>query len=244
MKFTSHLSQATLLKRTLKFLTEVITPNRQKLIIRCPNLMLPHNCDILGSKVWYSNATGQNCLPTWELVEVDGGHLVCINPDLVKPLVIEAISNGVIDELSNFTVVYSGAVNEQHQAKNIWLEDGNGKVCFVALEHIILGDNNCQGYVTGAETASLVNLSNAISIHQEGHKAMILHCVTHTGVSNVKYAHDLNAEYLKLLQVAVKMGIEVLAYKVTISYQEIKLTYQIPACLPLATATFNQRRVK
>lgn len=243
MKFSSHLNQATLLKRTLKFLTEAITPNRQKIMVRCPNLALPHSCDILGSKIWYSNADGQNCLPTWEIVEVDGGHLVCINPDMVKPLVVEAIGKGIITELSNFTVSYANSANEQYQTRNLWLEDNSGGICFVGLEQIMHGDDNGDGRFTTTLAASNTNLSNAISIKQEGHRAVIFYCVMHTGVVSVKYAPDISAEYVKLLHAAVKVGVEIYAYKINISYQEMQIISQLPVSLPVEIM-LNQRTVK
>ena len=91
MKFNSQLIEATLLKRQYQFLVEIILNSKRKYMIRCPYLGNMAGLDILGSRIWFSKAVGHQSLDDWEIVEVDGGHLVCINPELVKPLIIEGM---------------------------------------------------------------------------------------------------------------------------------------------------------
>lgn len=245
MKFNSHLSQATLIKRSLQFLAQVAMPNRQKLMIRCPNLYLPDNLDILGTKIWFSNPTNFHCLPTWELSEAEGGHLVCINPELLKPLITESISDGIITELSQYTIVYSSNISNtspQTQVQNMWLEDPHGNKCYVALEQITYGNDQEHGYFPEYLGCSIANLKNLIKVRKEGQRAILLYCVMHTGLTNIKLANKINQEYMVLLRAALQQGIETLAYKVGISYQGIELITKLPIYIP-ENAIPNQKEI-
>ena len=223
MKFSSHLTEATLLKRPLKFLAEVVLPNRQKLMIRCPNLSEMLGCDILGTKLWFSNAIGYHCLPTWELVEVDGGHLVSINPELMKPLVIEAIKQGTIDELSDYNILHTGGGYDQFNSQFLLLEK-NEQQCYMGLEHVTLGDEQGKGYFPERVGGGIENLSALMQAKADGHRAILFYCVVHTGIDNIKPAVHIDQEYKANLQQAVSKGVEVLAYRTSITLQGIELS--------------------
>ena len=227
MKFSSSLTDATLLKRTIKFLVEVVLPNGQKLMIRCPNLNPIIGCDILGTKVWYSAAIGYNCLPTWELVEVDGGNLVCINPELIKPLVVEGVRKGIIEEFLNYNVLHAGNSYEQLTQQTLLLENGNEK-CYVALEQVTLGNERGDGFFPESCGAGNSNINKLVQICREGHKAILFFCVMHNGIKNVKPAYHIDPEYGRLLQYAIDEGVKLLAYKTAISLREIEFTTKLP----------------
>jgi DNA-binding sugar fermentation-stimulating protein len=73
MKYNSQLIEATLLRRPISFLMEVVLQSKRRIMVRCPNLGPLAGCDILGTQLWFSAPSGDHCLPTLELVEVNGG---------------------------------------------------------------------------------------------------------------------------------------------------------------------------
>lgn len=227
MRFSSSLTEATLLKRSIKFLAETVLSNGQKLMIRCPNLNPIIGCDILGTKLWYSTSIGYHCLPTWELVEVDGGHLVCINPELVKPLVVEGIKKGNIEELLGYNVLHAGNTYEQTNQQNLLLESGNRK-CYVCLEHVTLGNEQGEAFFPERRGMGTYNINRLIGLCKEGHKAVLFFCVLHSGVKNIKPAYHIDPEYGQLLQMAVESGVELLAYQASITMQGLELTTKLP----------------
>ena len=227
MKFSSNLTEATLLKRTIKFLVEVVLPNGQRLMIRCPNLNPIIGCDILGTKIWYSTAIGYHCLPTWELAEVDGGHLVCINSELVKPLVVEGVKKGIIEEFLSYNILHAGNTYEQTMQQNLLLESGSEK-CYVCLEQVTLGSDQGEGFFPERHGMGASNINKLIKLCQEGHKAILFFCVMHAGLKNIKPAYHIDPGYGKLLQIAVAAGVKLLAYKTSISTQGIELTTKLP----------------
>ncbi|HKY70111.1 MAG TPA: DNA/RNA nuclease SfsA, partial [Gammaproteobacteria bacterium] len=107
MKFASPLKEGILLKRHKPFLAEIAVKKDDQKIIFCPNQGILHGCDVLGSRVWFSESSISNSrYPlTWELVEVNGGHLVCVNATVAPALVLEGMQNQVIPELMHLTFV-------------------------------------------------------------------------------------------------------------------------------------------
>ncbi len=230
MKFCSYLTEAVLLKRVLGFMAEVVLPNRQKLTIRCPNIGAMRGCDILGTKIWYSNPVGYNCLPTWELAEVDGGHLVSINPELMKPLVIDAIKQNMINELGGYNILHAGGQYDQFRSQFILLEKDH-KQCYMGIEQVIVSGDNGVGLFPGILGDGIENLRALIQARQDSHRSVLLFCVMHSGLSYVKPASQIDPEYSKLLLQAKEEGVEVLAYKVHISLDSIELITPLPVLL-------------
>ena len=227
MRFSSNLMEATLLKRSIKFLAEVVLANGQKLMIRCPNLNPIIGCDILGTKIWYSTAIGYHCLPTWEIVEVDGGHLVGINSELIKPLVIEGIKNGAIEEFSGCSVLHAGNSYEHDNQQWLLIERSKEK-SYVCIEHITLGNDQGEGFFPEVRGMGLNNLRKLMELQGQGYKTTLLFCVMHSGLINVKPAYHIDPEYEVLLQQALEEGVQLLAYKTSISLQGLELTTKLP----------------
>ncbi len=227
MKFSSHLTEAILLKRILRFMGEVVLPNRQKIMVRCPNIGDIRGCDILGTKIWYSNAVGYHCLPTWELVEVDNGYLVCINPELMKPLIIEAIKKDVIHELRSCNILHAGGQYDQFRSQFLLLEKEQQQ-CYMGIEQVLLLGEHGVGLFPTSGGDGIENLHALIRARNEGHRAVLMYCVMHTGISYIKPHADLDPDYYKLLEQAVAAGVELMAYRVSITLENIELTTQLP----------------
>jgi len=227
MKFNSHLSEATLLKRNFKFLAEIVLRNRKKLTIRCPNIGNMQGCDTLGSKIWYSNALGYHCLPTWELVEVDFGHLVCINPEVLKPLVVEGIRNGIIQELQGYNILHTGGHFDQFRSQFLLLEK-EAKQCYLAIEHVFVGNENCEGFFPSAIGDGLPNMQALMQAKENGHRAILCFCITNNSIKNIKLSNKMDAKYCALMQQAMEMGVEVMAYKAEVTFVSIQLQTGVP----------------
>lgn len=227
MKFSSQLTEAILLKRVLKFMVEVVLPNRQKVMIRCPNIGDMQGNDILGTKIWYSNAVGYHCLPTWELAEIDNGHLVSVNPELMKPLVIEAIKNERITELLGYNVLHAGGHFDQFRSQFMLLEKDEDQ-CYMGIEHVISNNEKNEGLYPPSLGDGRENLTSLMQARSEGHRAVLLYCVTNSGIESIKPAKHIDPEYTKMLQKAVSEGVEIIAYRTEVNLEGVELKYSLP----------------
>jgi sugar fermentation stimulation protein A len=166
-------------------------------------------------------------LPTWEIVEVDGGHLVGINPEMIKPLVIDGIKQGVIEEFLSYNVLHAGNTYEQSNQQWLLLEKDDEK-CYICLEHVTLGNDQGDGFFPEIHGMGTGNIKRLIKMCGDGHKAILLFCVMHTGLKNIKAAYHIDSTYEELLQKAMNAGVQLFAYKVSISLQGIEFTTKIP----------------
>jgi sugar fermentation stimulation protein A len=66
---------------------------------------------------------------------------------------------------------------------------------------------------------------------QNGHRAILLFTVLHTGIEKVSPAHHIDATYSQLLLTAMEAGVEILCYKARISHKEMVLDRAIPLIL-------------
>ncbi len=236
MKYHSQLTEATLLKRPISFLVEVVLQSKRRIMLRCPNLGPLIGCDILGTQLWFSAPYEDHCLPTLELVEVNGGFLVSINPEILKKLVIESIQYGHINELANYKILNTELKYEQDSMLFLVLEQNPSQLlyptnqCYVYLEHVIHSNEQYEGIFPLLTKSANHNLEHLILRKKQGHRAVLLYCVLHAGVKILKFT-DKDLEYSKKVAHAIEQGVEVLAYKAKINTQEIELISKVPIAL-------------
>lgn len=233
MKFKTSLTEATLLKRYFRFLVEVAVPNHHRhRLIHCPNLGPLLGCDILGSRIWYASANkfSNQILDTWELVEIDEGHLVAVNPEHSKTVVVEAVNRGIIKELQGFyffkKTVFFGHNNTIHV-----LISAHGEQAFLSIEPVTFGNLRGDGYFPDSLIKDTKHLYELMAIRQAGYRAILLFCVQNVQIQNVRPADAIHPEYGHLLREASSLGVEILAYRSRVSLGGIELLDKIPVVL-------------
>ncbi len=232
MKFKGPLTEATLLKRYFRFLVDVFVGPQQKRTLYCPNLGPLTYCDVLGSRVWFSKADrlSHGYLDVWELCEVDGGWLVCVNPNHADILVREALAQDSLLELVDFRFLQAVIVPNMGNGIELLLKE-NGEQCFIHIEPVLAGDQKNNGFFPEERGIGSSALYELIALRESGHKAVLLYCVLHNGIRCIRPADFVDPHYSNLLREAVGKGVEVLAYRVSINLQEIKLDCRIPVLL-------------
>ena len=108
------------------------------------------------------------------------------------------------------------------------LEDEHKPLCYVEVKSVTLLEDG-QGYFPDTQTVrGQKHLRELINITQQGHRAVLLFMVMHTGIKSVKAAAHLDSKYAQLLNDAQTAGVEVIAYNCEISPQKIILKHKIP----------------
>lgn len=240
MNFRTPLTEATLLRRYFHFLMEVALNNYTKKILYCPNLGPMSGCDVLGSRVWFSNLLplSNGYLDVIELIEVDGNHLVSIDPRHTKILVIEALGAGVITELLgyHFLPIEEGGLGGLGSL-DILLNSA-GDRCFMYIEQMILSDvkGKGEGYFPAVRHGGLLHLEELITLRKMGHRALLFFCVQHTAIESVSVAESIEPNDSLLLKEALDVGVEIVAYKTIISLREMVLVCSIPVMFSKMTS--------
>lgn len=239
MEFASPLTQAVLLKRYKRFLAEIVVNNQEHRVIYCPNMGAMTGCDTLGSRIWFSHSPNprRKFPDTWELVEVDAGHLVCVNTQNSTELVKEAIENGVITELQGYAHLNVATNTLGEYAFDISLcppmPQESKPSCFVHINNVTLGDEIHRGFFPDAPTDKGVQqLKALIHAKETGYRAVLVYCVQHTGIERLFPADHIDPKYGSLLRQAMIAGVEIIAYRVDISLKEMSIAKPIEVVIP------------
>lgn len=245
MKFEFPLQKGALLGRYKRFMADVETSAGQTLRIHCANTGSMKNCRDLNSHVWYwdSGNSKRKYPHTWELVEVEQQYIACVNTGRANGLVKEAIDNGVIKELQGYREIRPEVRYGDEKSRIDWLlsnpekeghQESAHQQCYVEVKNVTLLRENGEGaFPDAVSTRGSKHLRELILMKQQGHRAVLLFCVAHTGINSVTPADDIDPVYGESLREAMEQGVEVYAYraKIDVTAGEISLTTAIPIIL-------------
>jgi sugar fermentation stimulation protein A len=234
MNFNRPLQEAVLNQRYKRFLADVTTHNGAKLTIHCPNTGSMAACAEPGSRVWYwqSDNAKRKYPCTWELVEVDGRYLACINTQRANALVVEAINNGTIEALQGYSDLQQEVAFGQERSRVDILLRGTGPDCYVEVKNVTWWRGHGRGEFPDAVTdRGRKHLRELVAMAAAGQRAVLVFCAAHTGIEAVAPAWDKDPRYAEALLEAVAAGVEVYAYGADISPQSIGLSRPLPVIL-------------
>lgn len=234
---------AELIKRYKRFMADVRLADGQIITVHCPNTGSMRNCLVPSSPCWYStSANPKRKYPhTLEVVTTPSGHFAGINTGRANSLVEIAIAAGVIKELQGYAslrreVVYGA---ERSRIDFVLAESPSDPgPCYVEVKSVTLMESEGLGLFPDAVSErGSKHLRELMAMVQQGHRAVLLFCVQHTGIEWVEPADAIDPVYGKYLREAIAMGVEVLAYGVRIepTTSDIILLKQLPVRTSEAT---------
>jgi sugar fermentation stimulation protein A len=148
--------------------------------------------------------------------------------------VAEAIQNGVIQPLQEFSKITLAPMVLDNFTFDMVLEsESTQQKCYVDVRCVTLGDEIHRGFYPDAKAGRAVRqLKGLIHARRQGHRAALIFCVQHTGISRLFAADHIDIQFGATLRQAVFAGVEIFAYGADISLQEVKLARPIEMCIP------------
>ena len=235
MKFVSPLEQGRLIKRYKRFLSDIELDSGELITAHCPNTGSMKRCQQENARVWVSDSKNEKrkYRHTWELVEIDQKYMACINTGLPNKLVKEAIDNGVIEELQGYKV-HKAEVKYGEKSRIDWLlsnapTEVNSELCYVEVKNVTLLEEDGMGYFPDSITErGRKHLYELAAMVDQGHRAVLCFCVSHTGIEQVSPARHIDSKYNEALKDVIAKGVEVIAYRAEVTTQSIELSRKIP----------------
>lgn len=231
MQLQKKLQVGVLQKRYKRFLADITTKAGESITIHCPNTGSMKNCQEPGSRVWYSDSGNpkRKYACTWDFVEVDKNHIVGINTGLSNKLVHEAIASDRIDELTGYESIRTEVAYGAQKSRIDLLLKGTANdpdaLCYVEVKNVSLGLGDGLGsFPDAVTTRGQKHLQELLHMHAQGHRAVLLFCVQHSGIRRITPADDIDPEYGRQLREVVSKGVEVLAYQAEIDLQNSRVT--------------------
>lgn len=251
VQFSSSLQQGVLIQRYKRFLADVDVQG-QTLTLHCPNTGKMTGCAEPGWAVYFSTSSNlkRKYAHTWELVQNNLSHFICVNTNQANALVAEALANHVITPLAHYSEIKAEVrYGSENSRIDFLLRADNQPDCYVEVKSVTLLDDLAldsqkrdhqkrdemskrelgQGYFpdTKSERAQK-HVRELMQCVKDGHRAVLLFCVLHTGITRVSPAHHLDPVYGALVTEAMAMGVECFAWRADISPQGMHLVQELP----------------
>ena len=233
MQFPGLIS-GVLVKRYKRFLADVVLEDGREVTAHCPNTGSMKNCAEPGSRVWLLDSQNpKRKYPLgWELVEIEQEYLACINTGRANGLMREAIEQGVITELQGYGSIRQEVKYGENSRIDLLLSEGEQADAWVEIKNVTLLEEDNWGSFPDAVTArGAKHLNELMAMVAKGERAVMLFCVAHTGIKQVRPADQIDPKYGRLLREAAATGVEILAYAAEISPESISIQQRLPVIL-------------
>jgi sugar fermentation stimulation protein A len=223
------LVKGTLLRRYKRFIADVRLQNGHVAAAHCPNSGSMETCSEPGRPVYLSrhhDNPKRRLKYTWEIIDMPS-CLVGVNTLVPNRLVKMAAGEGVIPELTGYETIRSEVKYGAHSRIDLLLER-NGTQCFVEIKNCTLvtaGTAYFPDAVTARGLKHLVELQEQV---RRGNRAVMFYLVQRMDAKTFRPADHIDPDYGRELRKAVKKGVEILVYDVTIDLNGISLNRRLP----------------
>ncbi|MUK62668.1 DNA/RNA nuclease SfsA [Aliivibrio fischeri] len=232
MKFEPELESGKLIKRYKRFLADIKLDDNSERTIHCANTGAMTGCAEPDSTVFFSTSSNlkRKYPNSWELSVTENNHTICVNTLRANQLVVEAIQDQNIKELTEYnelkTEVKYGSENSRI---DILLTGKSLPDCYIEVKSVTLLSESGQGFFPDAVTTrGQKHLRELSEMAQLGHKAVLFFAVLHSGIEKVSIAHHIDQQYHSLLIDAIENGVNILCYQAEMSSKEMKIVRKLP----------------
>lgn len=226
-----ELEFGTLIKRYKRFLADVRLDSGELVTAHCANPGSMKSVLEPLPRVWLSRARPGRKLPyTWEVAEL-GDTRIYVNPVGANRVVADALEAGTIAELSGYDVIRP-EVKYGTGSRIDFLLSGNSGTAYVEVKNVTLGlGEGRAAFPDSVTTRGTKHLYELAEVKEQGHRAVLLFCVSRSDATSVEAAADIDPVYARALAEVSARGVEVLAYGGDISPRGFRLNRSLPVRL-------------
>ncbi|MDD3055634.1 MAG: DNA/RNA nuclease SfsA [Aliarcobacter sp.] len=216
-----------LLKRYKRFLADIILENKEIITAHVPNSGAMTSCIEENCDVWltFHDNPKRKLKYTLELTLINE-NLICTNTGVANKIAIEAIKNGTIKELQNYSSLKPEQKYGQNSRIDILLENENEK-CYVEVKSVSLKIDDYLAFPDAVTSRGTKHLNELYEMTLQGHRAVMLYIIQRTNNLPFRLACEIDEKYCKLFNEVTKKGVEVLVYQSNIDYENIYIDKKI-----------------
>ncbi|MCK0155332.1 DNA/RNA nuclease SfsA [Alcanivorax sp. S6407] len=239
MKFDPPLETVTLLRRYKRFMADVVRADGSEITVHCPNTGSMKNC-VLGEPqqalISDSGNPKRKYRHTLEALQVAHDHWAGVNTSRTNALVEEAVRAAIIPQLDPQDGV-EREVKYGDSRFDLALGHRADPHTFIEVKNVTLGpgpedtDDGVIAFPDSVTERGQKHLKTLMAVVASGKRAVLVFCVQHSGATAARPADEIDQRYGALLREAVDAGVEVLAWKVSLSPQDFSLTSSVPVLL-------------
>lgn len=229
MKFATPLVPGRLIRRYMRFLSDVELGDGRVIKAHCPNPGSMMGLKDPGTRVWLEpNDDPKKKLDWgWRLVELDSG-CVGIDTGAANGIVAEALEQDLAG-LDGYDALRR-EVKYREKSRVDFLLSGHGRRdCYLEVKSVTLsraaGLAEFPDSVTARGAKHLADLAAMVA---EGHRAVLLFLIQREDCDRVAVAADLDPGYAAAFEAARSAGVEVMCFDCDVSPAGIKLRASVP----------------
>lgn len=221
-----------LINRYKRFLADVELNTGETITAHCPNSGSMKGCAIPGSRVWlsFSDNPKRKYPHTWELIKVADTY-IGINTLVPNRIVKQAIEQGLINELSEYTKVTSEVKTSEHTRLDLALEKPDGQRCYVEIKNCTLVEDGIAMFPDAVTARGQKHLEELEHLVAKGHKSVIFYLIQRTDAAIFKPADAIDKVYGEKLRKAVQNGVKIITRDTLISTRTIQVGKAVPVDL-------------
>ena len=226
MQFNKPLRRGVLEKRYKRFLADIDFGDGQITTVHCPNTGAMTGCAEPGFDAYCSLSDNKKrkYSYTWELSRTKEGEFIAVNTGCANTLAGELLNSELIPELSGWSELRSEKKYGQENSRiDWWGVDTDHKECFVEVKSVTLAEKERGYFPDAVSQRAHKHLNELMRVVGQGHRAIQLYMVMHTGIESVSPAKHIDPKYAELCIKAAEHGVEFYAVKCAINEKEIRL---------------------
>jgi sugar fermentation stimulation protein A len=219
----------TLIRRYKRFLADVKLKDGTIVTAHCPNTGSMTGCSQPGCPVYLSSHDNpkRKLKYTWELIKMPTS-LVGVNTLVPNRLVFESIKAGKVPELKGYDAVEREVKINEHTRLDLLLTHENGQRCYGEIKNCTLVINGQAAFPDAVTSRGLKHVTELEALVDSGHRCFMFYFIQRMDARVFKPADHIDPGYGKGLRRAVRHGVELLAYDVSIDLEGIRLNRRIP----------------
>jgi sugar fermentation stimulation protein A len=210
-----------LIKRYKRFLADVELDDGRKLTVHTPNSGSMKTCSTPGSEVVVSDSQNpsRKLRMTLELIRVAPGKhgWAGINTALPNRLVAEAISAGMVAELTGYSLLRREVKVEEGSRLDIVLEDEEKPRCLVEVKNVTMIQGRAAVFPDAVTERGRKHLEVLRRGRERGERAVIFFLVQRPDCEVFSTADCIDQAYGETLRAVLADGVELLAYRSVLS---------------------------
>ena len=225
------LFHGTLIRRYKRFLADVELDDGSLVTAHTPNTGSMRGCARPGSRVILSLSAnpGRKYPHSWELVHTDGVW-VGINTLLPNRLAREGIEDGTIAELSGYQTIRAEVPYGEGSRIDLLLSGVRGS-CYVEVKNVTLVEGGRALFPDAVSARGQKHLRELMQVVRLGQRGVNLFVVQRSDGESVSPADAIDPGYGALLREASRAGVELLAYRATVTLAEVRLERRLQVLL-------------
>jgi len=234
MQFGAPLIPATLARRYKRFLADVVLESGEMVTVHVSNPGAMTGLDRPFSRVWLSDSGNPlRKMPyTWELVEVDlgsGPELVGVNTVQPNVLVAEALAARLIPELRNYAKFRREVKFGANSRIDFLLESETQRLCYLEVKNVhLMRTPRLAEFPDSVTERGTKHLDELAAIMATGARAVVLFVIQIPSADRFAVAADIDPAYATAFERSIARGVQVLAWRCSVSVKGIELVEPVP----------------